>query len=231
MTATKTRKPTLARFRVAQDRKGAYSRALREIKRGEKQTHWMWFVFPQLRALAKSDVADYFGIADRAEAVAYMHDPTLRLRLYECTVGVLVQDRLMFSDTDTRKLRSCMTLFREVADDPAVPNAVLTKFYEGTPDQLTLDVLAGKPIVLPKPRHVQGSLLDRHWRDLPRTRPAVRLPAPEGPWTRDRVQSFVRSFGLSTVATRQMVDAWMTDRGRAMGAAWAAADTTWDDQG
>lgn len=206
----------LGRFRFAQDRQNTYRRALQEIRRGEKKTHWMWFIFPQHRGLAKSEIARIYGIADRAEADAYLADPILAVRLYECTTAILRQDRLMFSDTDTRKLRSCMTLFGAVAKDPSVPNQVLDKFFDGRPDHLTLDLLAGKKIVLPvsKPNPVTV-----RWQQ-----PALRMPHDPEPWTRERVTSFVKSFGLSSVGTRQMVDAWMADRGRAMGAVWAARE-------
>jgi uncharacterized protein (DUF1810 family) len=206
---------TLARFHHAHER--TYRRALQEIRRSEKTSHWMWFIFPQLRGLAKSETAQAFGIADRAEAETYLSDPILRLRLYECTTAVLGHDRLMFGYPDDAKLRSCMTLFREVAADPALPNAVLAKFYGGRPDQLTLDLLAGKPIVLPTSRTVKPAPSARRQR-------ALRMPAEPEPWPRERVMSFVKSFGLSTVATRQMVDAWMADRGKAMGAVWAACE-------
>lgn len=228
-TATVMTKPadSLQRFRFAQDRVGTYQRALREIKRGNKQTHWMWFVFPQLRGLAKSDIARKFGIADRAEAVAYLESPVLRVRLFECTTAVLGHDKLMFGHPDDSKLRSCMTLFREVADDPALPDAVLAKFFDGKPDQFTLDLLAGKPITLPPSRFARPapSPSAQRWEQG-----ALRMPVDTEPWPRERVMSFVKSFGLSTVATRQMVDAWMADRGKAMGAVWAACEEQYDER-
>jgi uncharacterized protein (DUF1810 family) len=225
MAVTTTRTPQivgLARFHAAQRR--TYPQALREIQRGEKVTHWMWFIFPQHRGLAKSDMAHRFGIADRDEAVAYLDNAILRTRLFECSMGVLRQRKLMFGGTDTRKLRACMTLFREVADDKALPGKVLDKFFDGEPDQLTLDLLAGKKIELPEWEPCAPSA--RRWEQG-----ALRVPADTSAWTRERVTSFVRSFGLSSVATRQMVDAWMADRGRAMGAVWAAREeSAWRDR-
>src|SRR6478609_4031243 len=102
---------TLARFRTAQDKQ--WPRISREIASGKKDTHWMWFVFPQLRVFAKSETAHYYGIVDKAEALAYLDDDVLRLRLGTASMGVLKQDRLMFGDVDRRKLWRCMTLFRE----------------------------------------------------------------------------------------------------------------------
>lgn len=198
----------LARFHTAQSR--VYPKVVREIQRGVKETHWMWFIFPQLRALAKSDMAQRYGIADRDEAVAYLDNTTLRVRLFECASGVLRQRRLMFGGTDTRKLHACMTLFREVADDPSLPNAVLAKFYDGAPHALTMDVLEGRPIPVQMPPRLT---FPANWHQ-PRLTPSQRRDRVD-PWTRERMLSFVRSFGLSSVATRQLVDAWLADQGRA----------------
>jgi uncharacterized protein (DUF1810 family) len=220
---TLERATSLQRFHAAHGNGGAYDRALREIRQGRKRNHWMWFVFPQLRALGKSETARYYGIADRAEAVAYIDDPVLRLRLGECTTAILGHRKLMLTYPDNHKLRSCMTLFARVTADPTLPNAVLAKFFDGKPDQLTLDVLAGKPITLPpsarptpKPQRWEQGML--------------RMPVDTEAWSRERITSFVRSFGLSSVATRQMVDAWMADRGKAMGAVWATLDERGDDR-
>lgn len=210
---------TLTRFHAAHARNGIYHRALREIQAGVKRDHWMWFIFPQLKGLAKSEIAQYYGIADRAEALAYINDPVLRLRLGACATGVLRHSRLIFRYPDDQKLRSSMTLFSQVAEDPSLANAVLAKFFPG-PDQLTLDLLAGKPITLPR-----SPLRPKAVREAS----PIEWPCEAGPWTRERVTSYVRGFGLSTVAARQMVDAWMADRGRAMGAVWAArGQTEWE---
>jgi len=204
----------IQRFHAAQNT--IYRQALAEITRGDKKTHWMWFIFPQHVGLARSDIARRFGIVDKAEAVAYLNNTVLRTRLYQCTMGVLSHDKLMFSRPDDAKLRSCMTLFREAAPDPTLPNKVLEKFFDGKPDPLTLDLLAGKTIKLPHTPKLKEPV---RW-----SQPMLRVPADTEPWTRERVTSFVKSFGLSTVATRQMVEAWMADRGKAMGAIWAARE-------
>lgn len=243
MTMTTTgKRMTLARFHHAQNRAGNYNRALREIRRGNKQTHWMWYIFPQLQGLAKSETARLFGIADRAEALAYLADPILRIRLYECTTGVLSHDRLMFSYPDNHKLRSCMTLFREVADDPALPDQVLAKFFAGAADQNTLDLLAGKPVMLTSGTPPRGFDMGKHWDKQIRTAQAAVAAAGQRdpyrdrePWSRNRVMSFVKGFGLSTVATRQMVDAWMADQGRARREGWEEGheegrEECWDNE-
>ena len=210
----------LARFRAAQNKN--YPRVLREIRAGQKQTHWMWYVFPQLVGLAKSETACYFGIADRAEAEAYLADPLLRIRLFECTVGIFGHDQLMLGYPDNHKLRSCMTLFREVAADPALPNAVLDKFFGGAADQNTLDLLAGKRVNI----SVRRPIVSRHYEKIVEQARANVAAAGRDrqrerePWSRERVMSFVRGYGLSTVATRQIVDAWLADQAKARREGW-----------
>lgn len=236
-TMTRPLPASLERFRRAQDHNGAYRRAFQEITRGEKKTHWMWFVFPQLRGLAKSDTARYFGIANRAEAHAYLSDPVLRLRLAECASGIVRRDKLMFERVDTYKLRASMTLFAQVAEDPTLANLVLRKFFDGTPDPLTLDLLAGKTIVLPQSRPTPREATAGLFREQGVQRARAALDAADRrrreaqPWTRDRVSTFLASFGgLSTVAVRQMTDAWMADRQSAMKQAWEACADSFDNQ-
>jgi len=209
----------LARFHAAQSR--VYPQVVQEIRSGDKKTHWMWFIFPQLRGLARSDIARRFGIADRDEAVAYLDNQTLRVRLAECTMGVLGHKRLMFPYPDDQKLHACMTLFREVAADTALPDAVLAKFYAGKLHQDTLDLLAGKPVALKPSQPARGADMARHWNRQAAVASAGRDRARERqPWSRERVTSFVKGYGLSTVATRQLVDAWMADQCRASREGW-----------
>jgi uncharacterized protein (DUF1810 family) len=183
-----------------------YPRILNELRQGRKRTHWMWFVFPQLGVLGKSETARYYGLADRHEALTYLNHPVLRMRLAECTMAVLGHDRLMFSHPDNHKLRSSMTLFSQVAADATLPNAVLAKFFAG-PDPLTLDALAGKPIVLP-----QSGL-----------RPSqAQLEEEFEPWDRNRVARFIKGFGLSPAGERLMLGAWLTDQDRSYDAGWNA---------
>jgi uncharacterized protein (DUF1810 family) len=213
MTIMMQRTTGLERFHAAQAERGHFDRAYREIQQGRKRTHWMWYVFPQLRALAKSETARYFGIADLAEARAYLADPILAGRLAKCTISVLSHRRLMFSYPDNHKLRACMTLFSKVVDDPTLPNAVLEKFFAGMQDQLTLDVLAGKKIAPPV----------SHWeQQVAVTRAAVTRRRTD-PMLRHEIETFVKRFNLSAAATRQMVDEWMADRGRAVAVAWDEA--------
>lgn len=219
---TVTRAPGVAdltRFHIAQDRGGVYRRALAEIRAGRKETHWMWFVFPQLRALARSEMARRFGIATKDEALAYLDDPILRVRLAESTMGVLSHKALFFSDTDRRKLQACMTLFSKVTSDPTLAKAVLDKFYGGQEHQLTLDVLAGKRIVLPpsRPATAMGRVeLGHHWeKQVAAARAAVartgQLPDRTEPMLRDEIEKYLRGFGLSPRQVRLISHEWRTD--------------------
>ncbi len=134
----------LERFVAAQD---AVMAAVREeLRAGRKRTHWMWFVFPQLRALGRSGTALHYGIASLAEARAYLAHPALGPRLRDCTALVCAaQGRTIheiFGSPDDMKFRSCMTLF--AAADPAAPlfTEALRIFFDGQPDPLTVDLLA-----------------------------------------------------------------------------------------
>lgn len=134
----------LERFVAAQD---AVMAAVREeLRAGRKRTHWMWFVFPQLRALGRSATALHYGIASLAEARAYLAHPALGPRLRDCTALVCAaQGRTIheiFGSPDDMKFRSCMTLF--AAADPAAPlfTEALRIFFDGQPDPLTVDLLA-----------------------------------------------------------------------------------------
>ncbi|WP_229074528.1 DUF1810 domain-containing protein [Actinoplanes sp. DH11] len=132
----------LDRFVRAQD--GVYERALAEIVAGDKQSHWMWFVFPQIAGLGSSPTAVRFAVRDLAEARAYLAHPVLGPRLVECCTALLAhRDRSagqILGYPDDLKLRSSMTLFARAADDPAVFDRVIEQFYEG-PDERTLHLL------------------------------------------------------------------------------------------
>ena len=134
----------LQRFVDAQD--GVWDDVRAELAAGRKRTHWMWFVFPQLAALGRSGMAKRYGIASRAEASAYWAHPVLGPRLKDCSERVLAvaEGRTaleIMGSPDDIKLRSCMTLFCEVAPDEPVFRRVLAKYYDGEPDRLTLDQL------------------------------------------------------------------------------------------
>lgn len=106
-----------------------------ELRAGRKQSHWMWFVFPQLRGLGHSAMAQHYGIADRAEALAYSQHPVLGVRLKDCMGLLLAHEGLsaqeILGDIDAMKLRSCATLFATVAPQEPVFRQVLDRFYQG----------------------------------------------------------------------------------------------------
>jgi uncharacterized protein (DUF1810 family) len=137
----------LQRFVDAQDR--VYPTVLDELRGGRKRSHWIWFVFPQLRGLGHSPTAVRFGIASLDEARAYLAHPVLGPRLRECTRLVAAIDDSSADDVfgwpDNLKVRSSMTLFARATDDPDVQaefRAVLDKFYDGAEDSATVDLLS-----------------------------------------------------------------------------------------
>ncbi len=134
----------LSRFIDAQE--ATYGRALAEIQSGEKTTHWMWFVFPQIDGLGSSPVAKRFAISDKEEADSYVKHPILGYRLRQCCESLLdlqgVSARDIFGPTDALKLRSSMTLFSRVAASDHLFSAVIEKYYGGIADQKTLALLA-----------------------------------------------------------------------------------------
>ena len=133
----------LARFVKAQE--GDYARALREIQSGRKRSHWMWYIFPQLRGLGFSSTAQFYGIRDLEEAVAYMAHPVLGPRLVEISEALLALETndpgRVLGYPDDLKLRSCMTLFELAAPEQPVFGRVLEKFYAGRRDPRTLELL------------------------------------------------------------------------------------------
>lgn len=134
----------LLRFLTAQDSYSQYKTALEEIRNGRKRSHWMWFVFPQLKGQGHSYNADYYGIAGADEARAYRQHPVLRERLREITEALLLLDGLsakqIFGDVDAMKLRSSMTLFWEATRE-GLFRKVLDKYYEGKMCDKTLGML------------------------------------------------------------------------------------------
>jgi uncharacterized protein (DUF1810 family) len=133
----------LQRFLDAQS--SVYPLVLDELRRGRKQSHWMWFIFPQLAGLGHSAMAQRFAIASREEAVAYLGHGVLGSRLRECTALVNgIEGRTILEilgSPDDLKFHSSMTLFGAVSSDPKFAVAI-TKFYEGKRDQRTLDLLS-----------------------------------------------------------------------------------------
>jgi uncharacterized protein (DUF1810 family) len=133
----------LERFVEAQDR--VYGNVLDELAMGHKTSHWMWFIFPQLRELGRSTIAKHFGIASRDEALAYLAHPVLGPRLKECVKLLLSQRNSdphdIFGSPDDLKFRSCLTLFASIANGEACFQQALERFYAGKPDQTTLALL------------------------------------------------------------------------------------------
>jgi uncharacterized protein (DUF1810 family) len=133
----------LDRFVRAQ--RGVYERALAEIRGGRKASHWMWFIFPQLEGLGSSATTRRYSIRSLAEAEAYLGHPVLGPRLAECAeaaLGVAGRTaREIFGSPDDLKLRSCATLFARASPAGSVFHRVLDRFFAGTPDPRTLELL------------------------------------------------------------------------------------------
>lgn len=121
-----------------------YSSALNEIRSGEKQSHWMWYIFPQFRGLGHSRNAEYYGIADRDEAVMFLHHPLLGRNLHEITMAMLTIDEKsaeeILGGIDALKFRSLMTLFDNICPNDIFSDA-LQKYYDGKVDERTLEML------------------------------------------------------------------------------------------
>jgi uncharacterized protein (DUF1810 family) len=133
----------LERFVSAQD--SIYAEVLSELRAGMKTSHWMWFIFPQIRGLGRSPVSVEYAISSREEAAAYLQHPVVGPRLKECTQLVLdVENRSaeeIFGSPDDMKFRSSMTLFAQVSTDDDIYARALQQYFAGVPDQLTLDRL------------------------------------------------------------------------------------------
>jgi uncharacterized protein (DUF1810 family) len=134
----------LMRFIRAQERD--YAQALSEIRGGQKRSHWMWYVFPQIDGLAMSSAAKLYSIKSLAEARAYLDHPVLGLRLRECAEAMLsIGGRSateILGSPDDLKLRSSATLFASVSPPGSVFERLLAKYYEGRRDERTLALLA-----------------------------------------------------------------------------------------
>ena len=131
---------SLSHFVQAQE--PVYDQALGELRSGHKYSHWMWFIFPQLGALGRSARAHFFGLADMAQAAAYLQHPVLGPRLLDATRAMLLHpDRSavdILGQVDALKFRSCMTLFALAAPQEPVFIRALQVFYEGKADPATL---------------------------------------------------------------------------------------------
>jgi len=136
-------KTGLERFVEAQDR--VYDTVCDELALGAKTSHWMWFIFPQLKELGRSPIAKFFGIDSREEARAYWEHPVLGKRLLECTKLVLALRNKtaneILGSPDDLKFRSCMTLFSQVVPEEGAFNQALGRYFGGMPDKGTLKLL------------------------------------------------------------------------------------------
>jgi uncharacterized protein (DUF1810 family) len=133
----------LIKFLDAQNQ--VYLKALSELKNGKKDTHWMWYIFPQLNGLGSSETAQFYGIENRNEAKVYLQHPVLGQHLIEISSVVLQLEGKtaaeIFGTPDDMKLRSCMTLFANVENANPVFQKVLQKYFNGLSDELTLQLL------------------------------------------------------------------------------------------
>lgn len=138
----------LTRFIEAQE--ADYSRALSEIKNGKKESHWIWYIFPQLEGLGESSMCQRYGIRGLDEAKAYLAEPILRSRLVEICEALLSLDTDDATEVmgggklgriDRRKLQSSMTLFDETTESIDVFQKVLNKYFNGEKDNRTLEML------------------------------------------------------------------------------------------
>ena len=133
---------SLDRFRSAHA--GSYDIALQEIKAGKKQSHWMWYIFPQIQGLGHSTMALYYEIQSKAEAIEYWNDPVLRSHMVEICQELLKLEGSIdwiMGYPDNLKLRSCMTLFWLITVEQVFKD-VLDKFYGGEPDEYTVQKLS-----------------------------------------------------------------------------------------
>ena len=134
----------LERFIEVQDK--SFHTALSEIRSGRKSSHWIWYIFPQLRGLGRSAFANYYGISNKDEAKAYIKNPKLNVRLREITMALLTNDeksaQKILGEIDAMKVRSSMTLFDNVSPHDIYAE-VLDKFYSGIRCEITMNLLRG----------------------------------------------------------------------------------------
>lgn len=135
----------MERFIEAQERHCQL--ALTEVQAGKKQSHWIWYIFPQMRGLGRSYFAHMYGIRDREEAEEYLNHEVLGKRLREITAALLAHEERtaeeMFGDLDAMKVRSCMTLF-DIISPEDIFSEVLRRFYSNTRCEITIAMLSKK---------------------------------------------------------------------------------------
>jgi uncharacterized protein (DUF1810 family) len=134
---------SLERFVTAQAQ--IYPRVLAELQAGRKQSHWMWFIFPQIAGLSGSYRGQLYAIQSLEEAQEYLAHPVLGARLRECSQAVMAVEgntaHQIFGSPDDLKFRSCLTLFAQVAPDEPLFADLLDKYFDGGADELTLQKL------------------------------------------------------------------------------------------
>ncbi|MCJ0826638.1 DUF1810 domain-containing protein [Luteimonas sp. 50] len=134
----------LSRFLEAQA--GSYGNALDELRAGRKQSHWIWYVFPQLSGLGRSSASERFGLSGVAEAAAYLAHPVLGARLREAVEAMLTHKSVpaahILGALDAMKFRSCLTLFNLAAPTEALFSEALQRFFADQPDQGTLQLVS-----------------------------------------------------------------------------------------
>lgn len=138
----------LNRFIIAQEK--TYDIALKEIKEGKKSSHWIWYIFPQIKGLGQSFNANYYAITDLGEAKAYLENPLLRKRLLEISKALLdVQNKTaieILGYIDALKVHSSMTLFSYAEKEEKIFHEVLSKYYDNKIDQRTIEILTKQKI-------------------------------------------------------------------------------------
>lgn len=131
--------------RFIEKQKEFYETALVEIKSGRKDSHWMWFVFPQLKGLGETSISNYYGIDGIAEAREYYNNALLKKNLIEISKALLLIEGkdidYILGYPDNLKLKSCMTLFELVDSENEVFKAVLEKYYSGRRDEKTIELI------------------------------------------------------------------------------------------
>jgi uncharacterized protein (DUF1810 family) len=136
----------LKRFITAQE--GIYERALAELKAGQKRSHWMWFVFPQIKGLGRSSTSEIYAIKSKAEAQEYLRHPILGTRLRECTEAVLAIEEKSASEIldtpDDMKFKSSMTLFAYISEPGSIFARALDKYFGGKRDRKTVEFLTNE---------------------------------------------------------------------------------------
>jgi uncharacterized protein (DUF1810 family) len=129
----------MERFIKAQDK--VYDTIISELESGHKRTHWIWFIFPQIQGLGRSETAKFYAIRDKEEAEEYLNHPILGKRLIECsTIVANASAYVDFPYPDDLKLKSSMTLFSLVSENE-IFKSVLDKYFSGELDPLTVDLL------------------------------------------------------------------------------------------